>query len=269
MKIASFNVNSIRIRMEALCDYLAQEQPDILGLQETKVVDLDFPFEPLADLGYEIEVFGQKSYNGVALLSKVKPKTVTKGFPQDRPEDQKRLITARFGLKQGGDLVVVNGYFPQGESRSHETKFPAKAKFYKDLWELLRGLSPQDLVVVMGDFNVAPTDLDVGIGPENAKRWLRTGKCCFLPEEREWLKQLTDWGLYDSFRALHPQANDQFSWFDYRSGGFPDRGLRIDLLLVTQPLLQRCKTSEIDYRLRALDRPSDHCIVSGTFDLDL
>ena len=255
--------------MEALCDYLAQEQPDILGLQETKVVDLDFPFEPLADLGYEIEVFGQKSYNGVALLSKVKPKTVTKGFPQDRPEDQKRLITARFGLKQGADLVVVNGYFPQGESRSHETKFPAKAKFYKDLWELLRGLSPQDLVVVMGDFNVAPTDLDVGIGPENAKRWLRTGKCCFLPEEREWLKQLTDWGLYDSFRALHPQANDQFSWFDYRSGGFPDRGLRIDLLLVTQPLLQRCKTSEIDYRLRALDRPSDHCIVSGTFDLDL
>jgi exodeoxyribonuclease-3 len=118
--------------------------------------------------------------------------------------------------------------------------------------------------------NVALTDLDIGIGEDNAKRWLRSGKCSFLPEEREWLQALTDWGLEDTYRRLHPEVADRFSWFDYRSRGFerePKRGLRIDLVLVTPPLGKRLLDADIDYEIRAMDRPSDHCPVWATFDL--
>jgi exodeoxyribonuclease-3 len=116
----------------------------------------------------------------------------------------------------------------------------------------------------MGDFNVAPSDHDIGIGEENAKRWLRTGKTSFLPEERAWFERLTDWGLTDSFRYLHPDCADRFSWFDYRSRGFeaePKRGLRIDHILVTGALLDRCAAAGIDYTIRAMEKPSDHCPV--------
>jgi exodeoxyribonuclease-3 len=129
--------------------------------------------------------------------------------------------------------------------------------------------SPDQPVLLLGDMNVAPLDLDVGIGEENVRRWLRAGKCSFLPEEREWLQALTDWGLEDTYRRLHPDAADHFSWFDYRSRGFerePRRGLRIDLLLATAPLRERLVAAGIDYEIRAMDRPSDHCPVWATFD---
>ena len=269
MKIASFNVNSIRARMDLLCQYLETESPDILGLQETKVVDADFPLEPLADLGYEVSFFGQKAYHGVALLSKAEPVRVQKGFATDIPEDQKRLILGQFQTQEGHELIVINGYFPQGENRAHETKFPAKQKFYADLMTLLSEFKPTDHLLVMGDFNIAPTDLDIGITPENAKRWLKTGKCSFLPEEREWLGRMADWGLYDSYREMNPDVNDQFSWFDYRSGGFPGRGLRIDQIWVTKPLLQQLSGVGIDFHLRAQERPSDHCVIFSEFNLEL
>ena len=112
--------------------------------------------------------------------------------------------------------------------------------------------------------NVAPTDLDVGIGEKNAQRWLKTGKCCFLPEEREWFGRLLNWGTTDLYRELYPTKNDLYSWFDYRTGGFedqPQRGLRIDLILGTQPLLNRCRASGIDYLIRGMEKPSDHAPV--------
>ncbi|MDT8447651.1 MAG: exodeoxyribonuclease III [bacterium] len=269
MKIASFNVNSIRARLELLLQYLKTESPDILGLQETKVQDHEFPVEALADAGYEVDFFGQKSYNGVALLSKVKPLSVQRGFKTDGPEDQKRFQAARFRTTEGKELVVVNGYFPQGENREHPTKFPAKKKFYEDLQRFLANEDPSGYLMVMGDFNISPTDLDIGIGETNAKRWLKTGKCSFLPEEREWLGRMAGWGLFDSFRELHPEVKDQFSWFDYRSGGYPDRGLRIDQIWVTKPLLEHCLEAGIDYHLRAQERPSDHCVIWSRFNLGL
>ena len=116
----------------------------------------------------------------------------------------------------------------------------------------------------MGDMNVAPQDRDIGIGADNMKRWLRTGKCCFLPEEREWLDKLTRWGLVDSFRHDNPTVDDQFSWFDYRSRGFerePKRGLRIDLILATPALMNYANGSGIDYSIRSMEKPSDHCPV--------
>lgn len=269
MKIASFNVNSIRARLDLLLDYLERHSPDILGLQETKVQDHEFPFEPLADLGYEIDAFGQKAYNGVALLSKTAPKSVQRGWKGDDEKAQKRLQVGRFELEGGEELVVVNGYFPQGENRDHPVKFPAKRQFYQDLQEFLQGEDPNGYLAVMGDFNIAPTDRDIGITPENAKRWLRTGKTSFLPEEREWVGRMADWGLYDSFRELHPEEDGRFSWFDYRSRGFPDRGLRIDQIWVTAPLRERLLDAQIDYELRGRERPSDHCVISSSFDLEL
>jgi len=116
----------------------------------------------------------------------------------------------------------------------------------------------------MGDMNVAPLDADIGIGDDNARRWLRTGKCSFLPEEREWLQMILDWGLFDAYRLIHPEQQDCYSWFDYRSRGFerePKRGLRIDLILVSAPLRERLRDAGIDYDIRALERPSDHCPV--------
>jgi exodeoxyribonuclease-3 len=116
----------------------------------------------------------------------------------------------------------------------------------------------------MGDFNVAPADSDIGIGADNARRWLRTGKACFLPEERQWFAVLQDWGLHDSFRLLHPDVDDRFSWFDFRSRGFdtePKRGLRIDHILLTRSLLTHCRAAGIDYEIRGMEKPSDHCPV--------
>jgi exodeoxyribonuclease-3 len=160
---------------------------------------------------------------------------------------------------------VINGYFPQGESRDHPIKFPHKARFYAELTQALAERhTPEQNLMLIGDMNVAPLDHDIGIGPDNAKRWLRTGKCSFLPEEREWLARLMSWGLADAYRLSNPEVDDRFSWFDYRSRGFerePKRGLRIDLLLASPPLQGRVTGAGIAYDIRGMEKPSDHCPV--------
>ena len=166
---------------------------------------------------------------------------------------------------QGKPLRVFNGYFPQGESRDHPQKFPNKEKFYADLIaHIEEHHQPNEQIVIMGDMNISPTDQDIGIGDENRKRWLRTGKCSFLPEEREWYQRLYDWGLSDAWRSKYPDEDAVFSWFDYRSRGFdddPKRGLRIDHILVTEPVLQNSSEISIDYEIRGMEKPSDHCPV--------
>lgn len=271
MRLVSFNVNGLRARPHQLQTLKQDYDPDVIGIQESKVQDPDFPLEMIQELGYHAEYYGQKGHYGVALLSKRKPLSVQKGYPFDPDGAQRRLITGVYDTDSGGRFTLINGYFPQGESRDHEIKFPAKRRFYADLLEYLRsGFSPDDNLVLMGDMNIAPRDLDIGIGPDNAKRWLRTGKCSFLPEEREWLEQVLDWGLGDAYRRCHPEADDRFSWFDYRSRGFdrePRRGLRIDLILATRPMLERCTDAGIAYDIRAMDKPSDHCPVWADFEL--
>ena len=231
IKIVSFNTNGIRTREHQLETLKQKYDPDIIGIQESKVQDQDFPLEVVSGLGYIPYYFGQKTHYGVAILSKRIPTSVQKGFPSDPEDAQRRLISASFDLDGGKKLTVINGYFPQGEERDHPIKFPAKQKFYSDLMEYLEAnFTPQDNLLVMGDMNIAPVDNDIGIGADNARRWLRTGKCSFLPEEREWMERLKGWGLEDTFRNHYPEVNDQFSWFDYRSRGFdkePRRGLRI------------------------------------------
>ncbi len=272
MKIISFNVNSIRMRLHQLAAVIDKHQPEIIALQETKVQDVDFPEADIAKLGYHAVWFGQKTHYGVAILSKSQPDDVQYGFLTDTDEAQKRLIAASYTLESGQKIRILNGYFPQGEGRSHPTKFPAKSRFYEDLFTHLSDHeTPEELLLVVGDVNVANEDLDIGIGADNAKRWLRTGKCSFLPEERDWLRRLIDWGLVDTFRQCHPETDDQFSWFDYRSRGFeasPKRGLRIDLILARAPLSTSCVGAGIDYDIRAMEKPSDHAPIWAEFDLD-
>lgn len=268
MKVVSFNVNGIRARLHQIDALLKMHQPDVIGLQEIKVEDDLFPLPELQALGLHAEYFGQKGHYGVALLSRQKPLRVHKGIDAGSDE-QRRLIQADYALADGSVMTVLNGYFPQGESRDHPEKFPNKARFYRELQGLLQtSYKPSQALIVMGDMNVAPLDNDIGIGEDNAKRWLKTGKCCFLPEEREWLQTLMQWGLKDTYRELHPEVNDRFSWFDYRSKGFerePRRGLRIDLVLATSPLTAKLRDAGICYDIRAMERPSDHCPVWAEF----
>lgn len=270
MKVVSFNVNGIRARLHQLEELVKTHSPDVIGLQEVKVQDSEFPEAAINDMGYHVEFHGQKGHYGVALMSRIVPKKIQKGFKTDAEDAQRRFIVGCYDIS-GTDVYVMNGYFPQGESRDHPTKFPAKEQFYKDLNHLINTeYKTVDHYVVMGDFNISPEDKDIGIGEPNAKRWLKTGKCSFLPEEREWLAGIKSYGLSDTFRTLYPDTDDRFSWFDYRSKGFnadPKRGLRIDLILASESLNERCTQVGIDYDIRGMEKPSDHCPIWSVFNL--
>lgn len=264
-RFVCFNVNGIRSRPHQLAAVVARHAPAVIGIQESKVADEAFPFEAVAACGLNAAIHGQKGHYGVALLGPQPPERVIKGLPGDDEEAQRRAVTGVYRLPDGAELTIINAYFPQGDGRDHPVKYPAKQRFYAAMAAYLREhFSPEQNLLLMGDMNVAPLDADVGIGADNAARWLRAGKCSFLPEERDWLRGLTDWGLHDAYRLVHPQVDDCFSWFDYRSRGFerePKRGLRIDLILISEPLRTRLRDAGIDYDTRALDRPSDHCPV--------
>ena len=197
-------------------------------------------------------------------MSKKKPISTVKGFIGDSEDDQKRFIQSTF---QFGDqeLTVMNGYFPQGENINHETKFPKKVKFYSDLKEHINNLKKTSSnMIVMGDFNVSPEDIDIGIGEQNAKRWLREGKTSFQPQEREMWNNIKDLGFVDTWREVYPAESSIYSWFDYRSRMFdqnPKRGLRIDHILLSENLKGNIHEVGIDYDARAMEKPSDHCPV--------
>ncbi|MDO6476022.1 exodeoxyribonuclease III [Alteromonas sp. 1_MG-2023] len=269
MKVVSFNINGIRARLHQLSALIEKHQPDVIGLQEIKVHNEQFPVADVEAMGYHVFFHGQKSHYGVAMLTKEKPLDVQYGFPTDEEDAQRRMIMATLAGKNGQPVRVLNGYFPQGENEKHETKYPAKRKFYADLMGYLSGHHSQDdNVIIMGDLNISPADNDIGIGEDNRKRWLKTGKCSFLPEEREWINTLYDWGVTDSFRAQNPEVSDQFSWFDYRSKGFNDnRGLRIDHILATKPVHEGLQETGIDYELRGIEKPSDHAPIWTVYDI--
>ena len=267
MKVISFNINGLRARLHQLQALIDKHQPDVIGLQEIKVHDEAFPVEDVEAMGYHVYFHGQKAHYGVALMSKKPAKSIKKGFSTDTEESQKRMISGVFENDKDEDVIIHNGYFPQGDNINHETKFPYKRQFYKDLMtHLNENHTPEENVIVMGDINISPIDLDIGIGEPNKKRWLKTGKCSFQPEEREWLATLMDWGFKDTFRELTPEKTERYSWFDYRSKGFDDnRGLRIDVVLATESLMAKCVESEIDYELRGIEKPSDHAPIWAEF----
>ena len=269
-RFVSFNINGIRARQHQLEAVREVIDPDVMGLQETKVHDEQFPLENIESLGYHVEYFGQKAHYGVALLSKVAPIFVQKGFPGEDDEAQKRFIHARYEF-DGREIDVLNGYFPQGESQDHPTKFPMKRAYYVDLMAYIDTLKAEGRsLIIMGDMNIAPEDTDIGIGDVNAKRWLKNRKTSFLPEEREWYAALMSRELTDTYRLHYPESTELYSWFDYRSRGFndePKRGLRIDHILCSSDLVEACVDAGISYELRAMEKPSDHAPIWSAFDL--
>ncbi|MGA9852458.1 MAG: exodeoxyribonuclease III [Gammaproteobacteria bacterium] len=250
MKIATWNVNSLRVRLPHVLKWLASEQPDILALQETKTEDRDFPVAEIQRAGYQVAFVGQPTYNGVALLSRT-PLTVQATALPDFEDAQKRVLAANIG-----DLCILDLYVPNGQSLDSD-KYQYKLKWLKALstWlkELQRGNSR---LVVLGDFNIAPEDRDV----HDPKAW--EGQVLVSEPERTAFRALLETGLQDGFR-LFEQGGDHYSWWDYRTAGFQrNQGLRIDHILLSQVLAEHAIAARIDREPRGWERPSDHTPVS-------
>jgi exodeoxyribonuclease-3 len=249
MMVASWNVNSVRVRLEQVLEWLDSARPDVLGLQEIKMQTDDFPVAAFEEVGYHCAVDGQKTYNGVALLSRTEPTDVQRSIP-DFADEQKRAIAATYG-----DYRVIDLYVPNGQAVGAE-KYEYKLNWLAALTNWLeQELKQHDKVIVMGDFNIAPDDRDV----HDPDEW--RGKILCSDAERAALQKLLDLGLSDSFR-LFDQPDETFSWWDYRAAGFRrNRGLRIDLLLVSNALKTFTGASRIDKEPRGHERPSDHAPV--------
>lgn len=255
MKIATYNINSIRSRMDALLAWLAGNQPDILCLQETKVQDHEFPVAPLTEAGYEVCYRGMKSYNGVAILSRKKPDEVTAGLDDGGPADEPRLIRARFGRVQ-----VVNTYVPQGRDIEHEM-FQYKIEWYRRLRKYFdRHFKTSDPVIWVGDLNVAEQPIDV-YNPEARARHV-----CYHADVRKALTECRAWGFEDVFRRFHPEGG-HYTFFDYRTADSVDRGWgwRIDYILASPPMAKKARSCVIDLEPRRKPKASDHTIMVAEF----
>jgi exodeoxyribonuclease-3 len=247
LKLATWNVNSITARLPLALRWLTEAQPDVLCLQETKCTDDKFPAEAFAEAGYKSLSFGQRTYNGVAILSRAAGKDVQRGFPDDTADAPARLLAATIeGVR------VVNVYIPNGAFVGSD-KYAFKLEWMKRLREFFDSrYKTSEPVLLCGDFNVAPEEIDV----HDPGLW--EGKVLFSEPERAALDEIKRWGFVDAFR-LHNSEGKQFSWWDYRAGGFRrNHGLRIDHIWTTKSLAERTKTALIDKEPRAWERPSDH-----------
>ena len=250
MKIASWNVNSLNARMGHLADWLRAFEPDVVALQETKVEDQRFPRLEIEDLGYECVFIGQKSYNGVAILSRTGLSEVTSSIPELDDPLHRRVIAATVNGVRIVDVYVVNG------QALGTDKFAFKLAWLSKLRAWLRSeLERYPALVVLGDFNIAPEDRDV----YDPAAW--AGQILCSSEERSELAQIQALGLYDSLRSRET-AGGLYSWWDYRQGAFQrNSGLRIDLALVSSALRERVRAAGIDTSTRGWDHPSDHAPV--------
>ena len=251
LKIATWNVNSIRTRLHAVDQWFSDYQPDVVAFQEIKVMDDSFPYDWFAERGYHVAVHGQKSYNGVATVSRT---NITQPITswEHWPDDQARFLQVTLP----NDLIVINVYVPNGQSLD-SPKYTYKLQW---LDALLAHLSTIDMsknrVVLMGDFNIAPTDQDV----HDPEIW--QDKILVSPEERSRYQSICALGMVDTYRMIHPDSPG-FSWWDYRQAGWRrDRGLRIDCVFVSEHLRPACQTADVHRLTRGGDRPSDHAPVT-------
>ncbi|QJC33994.1 exodeoxyribonuclease III [Enterobacteriaceae endosymbiont of Donacia cinerea] len=258
MKIFSFNINGIRAHIHQLKLIIKIYKPDIIGLQEIKVDNKNFPREKIYRLGYNTFICGQSKYYGVAILSKNKPFHIEKNFLKNL-NNQKRLIMIDLNSSIG-NIKIINCYCPQGDNQNNNIKFNYKINFFKNLYFYIKkNLNPENHIIIMGDTNISISNFDIGIGEKNRKKWLKQGKCSFLPKERFYINKLLNWGLFDIWRLMNPLINNKFSWFDYRSKGFLiNNGLRIDNIFITHSLIKYYSDSNIEYSIRNLIKPSDH-----------
>ena len=254
MKIATWNVNSVNVRLPQLIGWLKAAEPDVVCMQETKCVDESFPYQEIHDLDYHTTFYGQKSYNGVAIISKYEPEDVVKGFRDDDEESQKRMIAATVN-----GIRLVNTYVPNG-SELWSDKFRFKLDWLQRLRRFFDETCDVDSdVLLCGDFNVAPDPLDVW----NPPAW--EGKMHFSKPERAAIQFVKQWGFVDVFREMNGEVKE-FSWWDYRAGAWQkNHGLRIDHIWTSASLAAKCTACWIDKGPRALEKPSDHTPVIAEF----
>jgi exodeoxyribonuclease-3 len=254
MKVATFNANSIRSRVELINAWLAKNSPHILCIQETKVQDEEFPVAAFSDMGYQLVFRGQKKYNGVAIFSDQPVETTVTSLPGD-PNDEARFLRISYR-----DIDVINTYIPQGQSQESD-KFNYKLQWISLLKKYFnKNLRPNQPILWMGDFNAAMSDIDV-YDPKGL--W---GSVCFCQEIQDAMKDIIDWGFVDLFRQFHPEAG-QYTFWDYRQpNGFQrNLGWRLDYIMASRPLAARCTDCRIDKSPRGMDKPSDHTFVVAEF----
>jgi len=255
MKVATYNVNSIRSRLPLVLDWLSQHQPDVMCLQETKVQDQDFPEESIRKAGYHSTFRGMKAYNGVATLTRVEPEKVIYGLHEGPDNEDFRIIQT-----VAGGISIVNSYVPQGYSISSE-KYVLKLAWFRRLRRYFEAsCSPSKPVIWMGDLNVAPEPIDV-YHPEK-----RVDDVDFHIDARKEYKEVVEWGFVDVFRKLHPDVVQYTYWDYYRNAFQRNFGWRIDHILATPPLADRCTRAEVDMEARRSKGSSDHTIVWAEFD---
>ena len=265
MLIATWNVNSVRTRLSQIIDWINQVNPDILCLQETKVIDQDFPIKSFEELGYNVIVYGQKAYNGVAIISKSQTENVNKGFsgelgdqyPIEKFEDQKRLISADInGIK------IINVYVPNGSSLNSD-KFSYKINWLNCLASFIEEQEKKgDLICLLGDFNIAPSENDI----HNPKRY--EGGIMASEIERSALNHVIKGRFIDSFRIFEKNTG-HWSWWDYRNNAYDlNKGWRIDQIYISKKLASKLKSCVIDGNPRGNSQPSDHAPVIINLDLD-
>ena len=249
MKIATWNVNSLKVRLEQLLDWMAADAPEVICLQETKLDDPKFPVEQIEAAGYQVVFSGQKTYNGVAIASRSPSVDVVRAIP-GFADEQKRVIAATID-----NVRVIDAYVPNGQSVESD-KFRYKLGWLTAFTEWLGDeLASHAEIAVLGDFNIAPEARDV----HDPKAW--EGKVLFSQSERDAFAALIDLGFVDSFR-LFEQPEKSFTWWDYRLNAFKrGMGLRIDHILLSKTLAERCRSVSIIKDMRALERPSDHAPV--------
>ena len=257
MKIATWNVNSIRTRLEQVVQWLQANQVDVLCLQETKVIDKDFPRSPLEQLGYHLYISGQKAYNGVAILSRQPLENCSMGFAPilgfEDLDEQKRLIT---GVVEG--IRIVNVYVPNGAAVGSE-KYDYKLQWLNLLKAYLKSLLPAP-ILICGDFNIAPENRDIFERDDPIEKLIMAS-----PKERQALQAIIELGWADAFRKF-TQEGEHFTWWDYRTGAFRrNHGWRIDLHYLTPDLYERATSCAIDREPRKLEKPSDHAPVIVEF----
>ncbi|MHC1478733.1 exodeoxyribonuclease III [Frateuria aurantia] len=246
MKLASWNVNSLNVRLPHLLQWLTDASPDVVGLQETKMEDSKFPAEAIQQAGYHVVYAGQKTYNGVALLAREPLSDVVTDIP-GLDDPQRRIIAATVGDLRVVNLYVVNGKAVGDEKYAYKLEWLARVRDY-----LEQQAAHYPKLAVMGDFNIAPDDRDV----YDAEAWGEDILCS--PPERAALQAILDLGLQDSYRRFESEGG-HFSWWDYRQGGFRrNMGLRIDLILISDWLARHASAATIDREPRRWERPSDH-----------
>lgn len=256
-RIATWNVNSLNVRLPQVLDWLRARQPDILALQETKLADPDFPTLDIAEAGYQAVFAGQKTYNGVAILSTLPAREIVAELP-GLDDPQRRVLGATVGNTRVIDLYVPNGQAVGSDKYAYKLAWLDRLA----IW-LETELSQYPKLVVVGDFNIAPEDRDV----HDPAAW--AGQVLCSEPERAAFRRLLDLGLRDAFR-LFPQEERSFSWWDYRAAAFRrNLGLRIDHILASPVLARACTSCRVDQAPRRLERPSDHAPVIAEFNLDL